>query len=122
MKIKAVNVPLYRGKLVVIITSSVKQLKKYIPDWTDKEIYASTYYAPYKEKQQGYYIILNFKGTYRKIQHGTIAHESTHAAHFIMKHNGLIGDLVDDEAQAYLVGWITDQVYKVIRQTKYKVK
>lgn len=122
MKIKAINVPLYRGELVIIITNSVKHLKKYIPDWTDKEIYASTYYALYKDKTQGYYIILNFKSPYRKIQHGTIAHESVHAAHFIMKHRGLTVDIDNDEAEAYLVEWITDQVYKVVGQTKYKVK
>jgi hypothetical protein len=117
MKIKASEVPLYRGKLVIMIAESANSIKKYIPDWSDMEIYASTYYAPYKKKQ-GYYIILNFKSPYRKIQHGTITHEAVHAAHFIMKHKGMMGDFVNDESEAYLVEWIVDEVYKFIKKTK----
>ena len=121
MKIKAINVPLYRGKLVIIITDSTKQVKKCIPYFDDNYLYAHSYWTKYK-KSQGYYIILNFKNTYRKIHHGTIAHEAVHTSHFIMKDRGLIEGFDNDEAEAYLVEWITDQVYKFIKKTKHKVK
>ena len=105
----------------MIITNSVKQIKKYILTFEDSFIYASSYFANYK-KQQGFYIILNFKYQNRKIFHGTIAHEAVHIAHFIMKDRGLIEGFDNDEAEAYLVDWIVDQTYKFIQKTKNKVK
>ena len=68
------------------------------------------------KKDQGFYILLNFKH-HKKIYHGTIAHESVHIAHFIMTYSGLVKSLNNDEAEAYLVGWITDQVYKFMKET-----
>ncbi len=121
MKIKAINIPLYRGKLVIIITDSAKQVKKHIPEFDDAYLYAHSYWAKFK-KSQGYYIILNFKNPYRKIHHGTIAHEAVHTAHFIMKDRGIIDSFENDEAKAYLVEWITDQVYKVIKNANHEVK
>lgn len=121
MEIKALNIPLYRGKFIIIITDSTKKVKKYIPSFPDDFIYASSYYANYK-KQQGFYIILNFKSPYRKIKHGIIAHEAVHTAHFIMKDRGIIDSFDNDEANAYLVEWVTDQIYKFIKKTKNKVQ
>jgi len=43
---------------------------------------------------------------------GTIAHESFHVTSFIMKRIGIHPDVNNDEAQAYLLSWITEQVYK----------
>jgi len=121
MKIKSLNIPLYRGKFIVVITKSPAKIKKYIPDFDDENIYAHSYYANYKKKQ-GFYIILNFKSQFGKVNHGTIAHEAVHTAHFIMKSRGIIEGFDNDEAEAYLVEWITDQVYKFIKKIKYKVK
>lgn len=120
MIIKAIKVPLYPGKLVIIITGSLKKAKKNISIFKDDYIYASSYFDVYK-KDQGFYVLLNFN-YHKKIYHGTIAHEAVHIAHFIMTHSGLIDSFDNDEPKAYLVGWITNQIYKVIKQTKYKIK
>ncbi len=47
---------------------------------------------------------------------GTIAHESFHVTSFIMKRIGIHPDVNNDEAQAYLLSWITEQVYKEFKK------
>ena len=119
--LKSTPVPLYRGSLVVVLTNSTNDLKKYIPPWKDEIIYASAWLYTFKKKQ-GYFIILNFDNKYRKIKNGTITHEALHAAHFILNDRGIKASHKHDEALAYLVEWITDQVYKFVKKNKFEVR
>jgi len=48
---------------------------------------------------------------------GTISHEAFHITSFIMKRIGIKPDVNNDEAQAYLLSWIVEQVYKQFKQT-----
>ncbi len=45
---------------------------------------------------------------------GTIAHEVFHAVEFLMDRIGIKLDPNSDEAYAYLTGYITDEIYKII--------
>ena len=122
LHIKEIKIPIYRGSLIITLTNSAKKLQKYIPDFEDRDIYAHSYLADYKGTQ-GYYIILNFDNKYRKIKHGTIAHEAAvHIPNFIAINRGIEPDFVNDEPIAYLAEWITDNVYKFLSKHKMIVK
>ena len=113
--LKSFNIPLYRGKLVVMLTDDKQFIKQYIPDFDNNSIYAHTINAPFKGKD-GYYIILNPKNRCRKIYAGTIAHEALHVTSFLFDNRGLKLDMNNDEAQAYLLEWIVDIVFDVINK------
>jgi len=51
---------------------------------------------------------------------GAICHEATHLTNFIFDYIGQDLDLCNDEAQAYLAGYITDQFCENIRSIKTK--
>ena len=55
----------------------------------------------------------------KKMLHGNIAHEIYHTCNFILMARG-VEHSESDEAYAYLVGYLTDEVYKAIetQQTK----
>lgn len=55
------------------------------------------------------------------ITHGVIAHEVSHAVFHILDERGLSHTSESDEAYAYLVGWITNLVYRVLKENKLEV-
>ncbi len=118
--IKTLDIPIYRGKLVYIISNDVERLKINIPKFSDNEIYAHTYFREYCGKQ-GFYIILNFSSKYRNILHGTIAHECLHATNFILRDRGLELSVEGDEAQAYLLDYIVDKLYEFVKKNNFTV-
>lgn len=119
LHLKELEVPLYRGKLVIILTNDKEKLQKYIPDFEDKEPYAHTWLINWKGKQ-GFVIVLNFDNSYRKIHNGTITHEAIHATHFIAQERGLEADFQNDEPITYLAEFITDEVYKLMKKHKFE--
>lgn len=119
---KAVDVPLYGGKLVIVACNSITLLEKNkIKTFDSKEdidIYAHMYYGSYKCKR-GYYVILNFDNKISKISHGTISHEALHATFEILESINLEPHAFKQhETFAYLQGWVVDEIYKFM--TKYK--
>jgi len=119
LHLKALEVPLYRGKLVIILTNDKQQLQKYIPDFEDEEPYAHTFLINWKGKQ-GFVIVLNFENSFRKIHNGTITHEAIHATHFIAQERGIEADFLNDEPITYLAEFITDAIYKLMTKHKFK--
>ena len=120
LHIKAVEVPIYRGYFVIILTNSQKKVVKYLPEFKGR-VYAHSWFATYRG-QQGFYIVLNFDNEVRKIKHGVITHEAIHTAHFIATERGIEPDFSNDEAIAYLGEWITDSVYKFIQKHKFSAE
>jgi UDP-galactopyranose mutase len=119
LHLKELEVPLYRGKLVVILTNDKEQLQKYIPEFNDIEPYAHTYLINWKG-EQGFVIVLNFDNSYRKIHNGTIIHEVIHATHFIAQERGIEANFINDEPITYLAEFIADQVYKLMKKNKFE--
>ncbi len=111
--------PLYRGKLVIMLTNDKEQLQKYIPDFEDKEPYAHALLINWKGTQ-GFVIVLNFENSFRKIHNGTITHEVIHATHFIAQERGIEADFLNDEPITYLAEFITDEIYKLMTKHKFK--
>lgn len=119
LHLKELEVPLYRGKLVIILTNDKEQLQKYIPDFEDEEPYAHTWLVNWKGKQ-GFVIVLNFENSFRKIHNGTITHEAIHATHFIAQERDIEADFLNDEPITYLAEFITDEIYKLMTKHKFK--
>lgn len=107
--ITAKEVPIFKGKLVIVLTNDVDNVKKYLPNWEDDYVYGHTWKYSYKNRQ-GYYLILNLWNTDMEITHGVIAHEAVHVAQFVTERAGIR----DDECTAYITEWATDQVYRYL--------
>lgn len=117
--LKSLQVPIYRGKLIILISNSLEKINKYLPDFDVTEIYAHATLGDYLS-EHGYFIILNFNNKNRKITDGVITHEAFHISNYLLLDRGVKADFINDEAQAYLMEWITDQIYKFINKKGLK--
>lgn len=119
-KVKAIPVPLYRGRFIIILSNSVEEVQKTIPEFKKEQFYGHSWHINYKNRD-GFAMVLNFENKISKMTHGTIAHESVHIANFIADSRGLVSDFDNDEPITYLVQWIVDQTYLFIEKNKLKV-
>lgn len=115
------KIPIYGGNLIVIFSNSVGKVKEMLSDFKGSSVYAHAYHGGFKGKNS-YFVIIN-----PEIQekdklgfHGSIAHESLHVVNFLFSHIGEIHSTEHDEPQAYLLGWVVEQVYKIL--DKYKTE
>lgn len=107
---KQKKIPLYGGYLTIIISSSKKKVGKLLDEDIDEDLYAHAY-----DWQNGHYaIVLNIEDIKKKNLKGTVAHEAVHTAHGILERAGVVASHINDEAMAYLVTWLVNQIHKVI--------
>lgn len=111
---KEIEIPLYHGTLVIILTNSRKKIKKYCP-YFNKNHSAITWLNG-KLKT---FVAFNFD---EFITNGVLHHEITHATNFILSERGVVADFDNDEAQAYLANWVADKIYKFARKKKMKIE
>jgi hypothetical protein len=121
LHIKDIEIPIYRGRLVIIITNSVNKLQKYLPDFKQSKVYAHAWMDNYKGKA-GHFMVLNFDNKNNGITHGCVTHEAIHLANFLADFRGFKPDFNNDEPICYLAEWIVDQTYKFINEKKFKVQ
>lgn len=114
-----IKVPIYDTTLLVILTNSLEGIQEIFPE-TEDPVYAFVQTASIKNKGV-ICLVLDFDSDY-KITHGVVAHESLHASHSILENAGIVADFHNDEADAYLTGWITDKVYKVMKKFNKEIK
>lgn len=117
---KAIKIPLYPGKLVIVLSNSCEKVKELLPAFDRSFFFASTWPSAYKGKK-AYFIVINFHNGFDKVTHGTIAHECVHATNMVLDDVGIHADLVNDEAQAYLLTWMVDQVHKFAEKNNFKI-
>lgn len=60
-----------------------------------------------------YYIVLDIQ----YLSHNTIAHELYHSVVKVTEDR----DIVDEESQAWLMGYLTQEMYKFIEKSKFKI-
>jgi len=118
--IKEQYIPIFRGKLVIILSNSVKRVKKHIPDFGHSELYAHAILQDW-HGIEGYIIVLNFDNKERQIFPGAIAHEAVHCAHMLADCRDVVADFENDETIAYLVEWITDEAYKFVYEKGFNI-
>lgn len=119
---KVVNIPLYEGKLVVVLTNSSEQLLNNSLDVKSDEPFAHAMFVNWKG-YQGFVVVLNFekpKGS--RITHGIIAHEALHIVNFIADVKGFIPTLENDEPMTYLIEWVVDEIYKTMKKFNKKIE
>ena len=104
---KKIKIPIFFGKLVILRVRKMTDLNAKF-GLNAKDSYASLVFK--KETKKGgirYFIALQ-----KNTKNSIIVHEAVHIVNYIFEHNGIEPDLHNDEAQAYLTGWIFEQIEK----------
>ena len=111
--INVIDIPIYGGKLVVILTNDANLVKKYYPDFYDDYVYAHALDHYYKGKR-AYYVVLNTDYKYGKITNGVVAHEAHHIVTYLFNYKGILYDPANDEPFAYMIGWVVERIHEVL--------
>jgi hypothetical protein len=113
MKKHKIDIPIYFGYLILVFENdfkkAIEKLKLDTKGRTNLPEYASITFSERNKKGVSQYFILFKKGTK---DHSVIAHEALHVVNWIMSDRGIACDLINDEPQAYLLGWVIKQIYK----------
>lgn len=109
------EIPFHKGRLIVILSDQVDEVRKLIPVWSDEYIFASAVKGSF-EGFKAYFVVLNFNFNHGldKITPGVIAHEAFHVCNYIFLDAGIKPDVRNDEPGAALTGWIVDKIYETI--------
>ena len=112
---KRVKVPIYEFTLHIILTEdceqSIEEINKKFP--FNPGSYEFSGFSAY----QGKHLLILLNGKHivgEPFMASVVAHESLHTTHYIMKRVGIKSDVDNDEAQAYLLSWVVEQVYNLI--------
>lgn len=108
--IKAIDIPIYGGKLVVILTNNADVVRKYYPDFEDDYVYAHAINYYYKGNK-AYYVVLNTEG---KITNGVVAHEALHVVAYLFHYKGIDYDPDNDEPYAHMLEWVVEKIHEVL--------
>lgn len=114
-KVTKIRIPIYHGILRVVLTDdfveSAKCLKIDNEGHDLSSLGAFVCASTDKNKET------NFNVFFRTdVQHDLIAHEIVHLVNAIYVSRCISLDPNNDEPQAYLTGWITGQVYRILKE------
>ncbi|HUX58706.1 MAG TPA: hypothetical protein VMV77_17175 [Bacteroidales bacterium] len=118
---KNIKVPLYPVRLTIIfydnITEVIKKcyLLKGQENWLAGQMAGVFVVSASGEYRR---TIVLFKMNDPELTHGIIAHEAYHATVKILQIIGQTQDPNNNETEAYLINWITDQIYDLIKKNK----
>lgn len=107
-----IDIPIYFGYLIVVFDNDFqKVINKLNLDTKGRnnlaEYGAITMSQRNKKGVSQYFVIFP-----ENVSHTVIAHEALHVTNWIMSDRCITADLVNDEPQAYLLGWVVGQIYK----------
>lgn len=115
MKVITVDIPIYHGYLRIVITKDfIKAAKKLKIDDEGNDLSTFGSFVCTSKDNIGhsqYNIFLN-----KDIDHDLLAHEVVHLVNAICVERKIKLDPFNDEPQAYLTGWITGEIYKVLNK------
>jgi hypothetical protein len=104
MKRKRIKIPIYDERLILYKCEDFKPLeKKY--NLNDCSGYDAVTFEAHGS------IIIIFS---ENVTPAIIAHESLHAAGYIFKAISATMDIINDEPQCYLLGWVVEQCHKFL--------
>lgn len=104
-KTKTVDIPIYFGELTMVLLDEWADLRKEHPEQEVENRYCAVVFTDEKPEVCRY--VVAFKGN---PSGQTIAHESAHIVNRIYLDRGIRLDLLNDEPQAYLTGWVFNQI------------
>jgi len=110
----AVEIPIYRGVFVVLVSNCIKKAKELIEDLEiERAVYAHSSWPYDWNDREAFVLLLNMDGP-EPITHATITHEATHIANGILSERGAKPSFNNDEPFAYLVEWVANEIYKAL--------
>lgn len=108
MKSKEVSIPIYFGKLTMILTNEWEVVNKVYNTKIDDNLYDA---VVFEMKDNDEYIV-----AIKVIKWSIIAHEVVHIVNAIFLKCGIELDRHNDEPQAYLTGWIFEEINKFLEE------
>jgi hypothetical protein len=114
IKIHNIIVPIYFGTLQIVVTDNIKEAElKLKMEPIDSPIsYCSYVISNPKPNGVSRYTIFIKPDASLNI----IVHESLHIVNMIFNERGIKHDTINDEPSAYLLGWVTDQIYNTLNK------
>lgn len=122
-----VEFPLYKGYLAVLLVDKVVRVENYDFNTNGKDFrvnYAHTFEVGVTIRNkvyECYLIALNFGNDHAKVTHGIIAHEAMHVTRMLLESRGVRLSNRSDEAYAYMMTWIVDEIYELLRASDYVI-
>lgn len=111
MKVRKIKIPLYFGELVVIECKNFSKINERYKTEMTNEWQAGVIRHTTKKGYTQYIVAFLEKPSPQ-----TIAHEAVHIVNHIFADRYVNLDLYNDEPQAYLTGWVVEQIHKTIKQ------
>lgn len=108
MEEKTIDIPIYFGKLTIITTDSWSKVNLLYNTKIDSKLYDA---VVFEIKDNDEYIV-----AIKKVEWSIIAHEVVHIVNAIFLKCGVELDRHNDEPQAYLTGWIINEIDKFLQQ------
>jgi hypothetical protein len=108
MKSKTIDIPIYCGKLTMILGKDLAYVEKKYKTSSLNDFGAVTL----KDKLKHRHYVVAFEYSDGSI----IAHEVVHIINYIFLDCGIELDRVNDENQAYLTGWLFDEIDKFLNK------
>lgn len=102
MRSKTIHIPIYRGKLTIIFDKDLSYAEKKYKTSSLKNFGAVT--IKDESKYRNYVVAFEYSSG------SIIAHEVVHIVNYIYLDCGVELDRVNDENQAYLTGWLFDEI------------
>lgn len=107
MKLKVINIPIYHSKLTIILDNDLSYVEKKYKTKSLKDFGAVT--IKDESKYRNYVVAFEY------FDGSIIAHEIVHIINYIYSDCGIELDRVNDENQAYLTGWLFNEIYKFLK-------
>lgn len=111
MKIKTIKIPIYCGNLSIIYDKELIEVEKKYKTKSLKDFGAVTLKD---ENKYRHYVVAFTDSTHLS----NIAHEIVHLKNHIFLDCAIELDRYNDEPEAYLTGWLFDQIYEFLKNIK----
>ena len=113
---KVVKIPIYEGNFIILFTNDTGRVAKTV-GLKDKiyDLYGHTFHNFLYGGRESFCVCFNFWGEH-PITIGTLIHEVTHAGNRLLSSREFDPDWWNDEAEAYLKGWMGDEIEKFIKK------
>lgn len=129
---KEVPIPIYNDILYIVDSDNWDEVNAFFntPYTADEnnEMFAHAIKGwfftkkPKPHKKQVLLMVFNSRNSIYKVETGAICHEAIHIKNFLFEDKGIRHDLVNDEPEAYLVGWIVEQAVQFFIENRANSK
>ena len=108
MTTKQIDIPIFGGKITIIIDKDLSYVQKKYKTRCLKDFGAVTF----RDKSEFKSYVVSFE----ELDYSLIAHESVHIVNFLFTDIGIELCRDNDELQAYLTGWIFEEILKAFKK------